>query len=265
MHASSRLPAVFISHGSPMVAIEAGKYQDALAAFGARVKPNAIVVVSAHDVSDAHVRISFAAEHRLIYDFGGFPRALYALEYPAKGSPELAAEIAGKLEAAGFAAELDAKRGLDHGVWIPLLLMYPKADVPVVEISLPLTLAPRELFRLGEQFANLWERGILILGSGGVVHNLALADLRRRDRPVDGWASAFDEWFQTTLEAHDMEAMFEYAESAPHSAQAVPSVEHFSPVFVVAGAASKTATVEIIYEGFEYGNMSMRSYSLVDG
>ncbi|HEX4022870.1 MAG TPA: class III extradiol ring-cleavage dioxygenase [Acidobacteriaceae bacterium] len=264
MTKDARMPAVFISHGSPMIAIEEGAYNDALAAFGERVKPKAILVASAHWVSDARIRISSAAQHKLLYDFGGFPRALYALQYPVQGAPELALEIAEKLAEAGFEVQLDATRGLDHGVWIPLRTMYPKADVPVVEISLPLTFTPRELFRIGEQLAYLRERGILTMGSGGIVHNLALADLRRRDRPVDAWASAFDQWFQATLETADTEALLQYETLAPYAAEAVSTKEHFIPVFVVAGAASKMATVENIYTGFEYGNLSLRSYALVD-
>ena len=264
MTTPASMPAVFISHGSPMVAIETSAYNDALAAFGKRVQPKAIVVLSAHWMSDARIQISSAAQHKPIYDFGGFPRSLYALKYAAKGLPELAAELAAKLSEAGFAAELEVSRGLDHGVWIPLRAMYPEANIPIVEVSLPLALKPRELFRMGEQLAFLLERGVMILGSGGVVHNLALADLRRRDRPVDGWASAFDGWFKETLQAGDMETLFQYEERAPHAALAASTKEHFLPVFVVAGAASKAAKVESIYEGFEYGNISLRSYALVD-
>lgn len=258
------MPAVFISHGSPMVAVETGKYNEALAAFGRDVRPEAIVVISAHWVSDAKIRISSATQHKLIYDFGGFPRALYALQYPAKGSPALASEVADKLQENGFAAELDANRGLDHGVWIPLRAIYPAADIPVVEVSLPLTLEMRELMHVGEILAFLRQRGVMIMGSGGVVHNLALADIGRRDRPVDAWASAFDEWFETTMEAGNIDGLLQYEQLAPYAAEAVSTKEHFLPVFVVSGAASKTATMQTIYSGFEYGNISLRSYALVD-
>ena len=149
------MPVVFVSHGSPMVAIETGPYQEALERFGREHRPGAMVVISAHWESGDTVRIASAAKHRLVYDFGGFPRELYELTYPAAGDPGLARRIDGMLRDADVPSALDAARGLDHGVWVPLRLMYPKADVPVVELSIPTTRSPAELLRIGELLSPL--------------------------------------------------------------------------------------------------------------
>jgi 4,5-DOPA dioxygenase extradiol len=254
-------PAVFVSHGSPMVAIETGPYQDALRRFGREHRPAAIVVFSAHWDTGVEIRIGCAARHRLIYDFGGFPRPMYELAYAAPGDPALAGRIGAILRDAGFAPSPDETRGLDHGVWIPLRLMYPEADTPVVEVSLPAGMEPEALYRIGSALAPLRREGILILGSGGIVHNLALLDWRRRDRPAKPWAASFDAWFRTRLEAGAMDQLFRYAD-APHAALAVPTNEHFVPVFAALGAAQDGFRVEPIFEGFQYGTLSMRSFAL---
>ena len=176
----ARMPAVFVSHGSPMVAVQHGGYQDALAALGRKVRPNAIVAISAHWGSSTAIAINGARQHSTMHDFGGFPPALYELTYNAPGSPELAERIVGLLGRGDWKTNITTDRGLDHGVWIPLRLLYPAADIPVVELSVPLQLAPDELYRVGEALAPLRREGVLILGSGGVVHNLRLVALRKR-------------------------------------------------------------------------------------
>jgi 4,5-DOPA dioxygenase extradiol len=144
------MPVAFVSHGSPLVAIETGRYQEALERFGREHRPRAVVVISAHWDSGDTVRITSAAKHHLIYDFGGFPGELYELTYGAAGDPKLAQRIAGVLQDASVPSALDPARGLDHGVWVPLRLIYPSAAVPVVELSIPGTRSPAELFRIGE-------------------------------------------------------------------------------------------------------------------
>jgi 4,5-DOPA dioxygenase extradiol len=259
MNATS-LPAVFVSHGSPMVAIETGKYQDALAAFGAGVSPKAILVVSAHWDTRNEISITSRDRNSVIYDFGGFPAELYALKYDAPGSPALATEIASILRPT-HAVELDSSHGLDHGAWVPLRLMFPRADIPVVELSIPTSFSPQDLFQIGKLLAPLRERGVLILGSGGIVHNLRAVHLSNQHGPAEPWAEQFDRWFADALAAREFHQLFGY-ESAPNSRLAVPTPEHFVPAFVVMGAAENAKALNTIYEGFEYGTISMRSFAL---
>jgi 4,5-DOPA dioxygenase extradiol len=245
-----------------MVAIETGVYQDALERFGREQRPEAIVVVSAHWESGDTVRIASAAKHRQIYDFGGFPGELYELKYEAAGDPELARRIDGMLRDADVPSALDAARGLDHGVWVPLRLIYPKADVPVVELSIPGSRSPAELFRIGALLSPLRSEGVLIVGSGGIVHNLGRLDWRHRDGPPQDWALAFDRWFAAKLDAWDIDGLLRYQQTAPSAALAVPTNEHFHPVFVALGAAGEGGRIERIHEGFQYGTLSMRSFAV---
>lgn len=252
-------PAAFVSHGSPMVAVESGAFQDALRNFGASLKPSAILVVSAHWDSGATISITSGERNTLIYDFGGFPRDLYELKYDAPGSPALAREVASLLQP-HFQLVLDPHRGLDHGAWVPLRLMFPTAEIPVAELSIPTSLSPQTLFEIGRLLEPLRARGVLILGSGGIVHNLRTVDFRNQHSPAQSWAADFDRWFAETIAARDDEALFNYR-SVPNAPLAVPTPEHFVPVFVVLGAARNSDALAIIYEGFEYGTLSMRSFS----
>lgn len=258
---SDIMPAVFISHGSPMVAVQSGRYQDALAAFGRNVRPRAIVAISAHWSSRTTIEITGAKQHSTIHDFGGFPAALYEITYDVPGSPELAKQIADLLGAGGWNAEITKDRGLDHGVWIPLGLMYPEANIPVVAMSVPLQFTPEELYKVGEALAPLRREGALILGSGGIVHNLRLVNFADPHAPVDEWAAQFDTWFRITVEEQKLDQLFVFANTAPHARRAVPTFEHFAPVFPVLGAGGKNSTITTIYEGFEHGNISMRSFA----
>ena len=196
----STIPAVFVSHGSPMVAIQTGPYQDALAQFGRTVRPRAILAISAHWGSSTTISVAGVARNRTICDFGGFPALLYELTYSAPGDPELASHIVGLLNEHGFQAAVTNDRGLDHGTWIPLRLMYPEADIPFVRMSVPLQLTPEELFKIGQALAPFHEQGVMILGSGGIVHNLRLVHFEDRDFPVERWAAEFDRWFADAVE-----------------------------------------------------------------
>jgi 4,5-DOPA dioxygenase extradiol len=258
----ARHPAIFVSHGSPMTALDQGPYAKALAAFGESVRPEAIVVISAH-WQEAGIRIASAARPELIYDFGGFPRELYQLKYGAPGSPELAAQVAAELRRAGFESVLDEHRGWDHGVWVPLRLMFPSATVPVVAVSLPVAWSPEQLHRLGQALGGLREKGALILGSGGIVHNLRLMNWAEKDAPVDPWAREFQEWVRDAVARRDLASLFGFEKLAPHARRAVPTAEHFVPLFPVLGAAGDYRQVVAIFEGFEHGNMSMYSFQLL--
>jgi len=259
--ANREQPSVFVSHGSPMTALETGPYALALAEFGKSVAPASILVVSAH-WQEPGIRIASGARPHLIYDFGGFPRELYELKYPAPGSPELAAEAAKALRAAGLEATLDERRGWDHGLWVPLRLMFPEARLPVLQISLPMQWSPEELYRVGQAIGGFRNKGVMVLGSGGIVHNLRLLNWASKDAPAEGWAQEFQDWVLGAIERHDLASLFQYETLAPHAARAVPTPEHFAPLFPVLGAAGDYRNVVPIFAGMEYGNMSMNSFEL---
>jgi 4,5-DOPA dioxygenase extradiol len=257
-------PAVFVAHASPMLAIEREGHARALSAFGERFPdPEAVVVVSAHWEAPAPVRVTASPGPPLMYDFGGFPRALYELRYPAPGSPGLAREIVELLGASGIAAVEDPHRGWDHGVWVPLLHLYPDAAAPVVEVSLPLPRDPRDVVAIGRALAPLRERGVLLVGSGGIVHNLRLARLDRKQGPVDEWARRFDAWVEERIAKRDVGELVDYRSKAPHAELAAPDSDHFDPLFFPLGAAGKGDAVEKIDDGFEHSNLSLASYALV--
>lgn len=255
-------PALFVSHGAPSAALEDDAYTRALGAWArAHPRPRAVVVVSAHAEARGPVRVNAAPHPSLIYDFYGFPRALYDLRYPAPGAPEVAREVAAALAEAGLEGVLDAQQGWDHGVWVPLRLLFPAADVPIVALSLPVPRTEALLLAMGAALLPLRGNGVLLCGSGGIVHNL------RRLGPDDGnasfpWAVAFEAWVTERLMALDRDGLRAYASQAPHSELAVPTSEHFDPVFFVLGALDSRDRVESVYEGFRYGTLSLRSFAL---
>ncbi len=259
---ASPVPVAFVSHGSPMVALERGPYGEALEKFGQSLRPAGILVISAHWEESLGVRIASAARPKVIHDFGGFPAPLYQMKYDAPGSPALAAAVESKLRQAGVSATLDPNRGWDHGVWVPLRLMFPEAHIPVVELSLPMNSTPEQLFQLGGALSGFRREQILILGSGGLVHNLRLFRPGLKDGPVENWAAEFEAWVQKAIQQRDFAALFNYARHAPHASKAVPTPEHFAPLFVVLGAAQPYKKVDSIFEGFEYANISMHSFAL---
>jgi 4,5-DOPA dioxygenase extradiol len=256
-------PALFVSHGAPTAALDDDAYTRALGAWArGRPKPRAVVVVSAHAEARGPVRVNAGAAPALIYDFYGFPAPLYDLRYPAPGAPDLAREVAGAFAEAGLEPVVDAQRGWDHGVWVPLRLLYPTADVPVVEVSLPVPRKPEVLLAMGRALAPLRERGVLLFGSGGIVHNLHRLRWDDAGGPPEPWAAAFGAWVDERLEEDDRDALAAHAARAPHAELAVPTSEHFDPLFFVLGARDARDRVEGIYEGFRYGTLSLRSFAL---
>ncbi len=251
------MPALFISHGAPAIAIETDDFTRAVDDYGATLTgARAIAIVSAH--WQAHdLRVSAVAHPEMIYDFGGFPEALYRIRYEAPGDPTLAREIASLL---GGAA-LEEQRGWDHGLWVPLRIALPGANVPIVEIAQPSPTTPEQLMSIGRALAPLRDRGVAIIGSGGIVHNLRRIHMPDKNAPVDDWARDFDTWVAKQLDERDFATLTRYRDLAPHSAEAVPTPEHFEPIFVTAGAARTTDTLTTIYEGFHYGNLSMRTFA----
>jgi len=256
-------PALFVSHGAPSAALDDDAYTRALGGWArGRPRPRAVVVVSAHAEAFGPVRVNAASEPALIYDFYGFPAPLYDLRYPAPGAPDLAREIAGTLLEAGLEPVVDAQRGWDHGVWVPLRLLYPAADVPVVALSLPVPRRPEALLAMGRVLAPLRERGVLLLGSGGIVHNLHRLRMDDGAVPTEPWAAAFGAWVDERLDDRDVEGLVAYAARAPHADLAAPTSEHFDPLFFVVGARDGRDRVESVYQGFRYGSLSLRSFAL---
>jgi 4,5-DOPA dioxygenase extradiol len=256
-----RITALFVSHGAPSAALEDDDYTRALGAWAREgPRPRAIVIVSAHGEARGAPRVGAGERPPLIYDFRGFPPSLYALEYPAPGAPGLAAEVAAALVRGGLEAVVDADRGFDHGVWVPLRLLYPEADVPVVQVSLPVPRTPGVVLAMGAALAPLRGRGVLLLGSGGVVHNLRR--LEADDGHVAPWAKAFDSWVDEHLEALDVEGLLRYASAAPDARLAVPTTEHLDPLFFVLGCRNEDDRLESVFAGFRYGTLSLRSFAL---
>ena len=227
---------------------------------GERVRGmKAIVTISAHWQIPLPVRITAWRRASLVYDFGGFPDALYRLEYPAPGDPALAEHIAGLLRASGIDAALETRRGLDHGAWVPLRLAWPDAATPALQLSLPLA-EPRRIFDLGRALRPLREEGVPIVGTGGIVHNLARVRFGALAGAVDEWAAEFDAWVAARLAAGDLESLFDYRKLAPHAAEAAPTSEHFDPVFATLGAAFDGEQPVTLIEGFDLGSLSLRSF-----
>ena len=257
---SVTLPTVFLSHGSPMHAIDAGIAGRAWAELGRRLpRPRAVLIASAHWETSIPM-LTGSPRPETIHDFGGFPEELYRLRYPAPGAPEIASEIVARLKAADITAGIDGCRGLDHGAWVPLRWMYPKADVPVVQLSVQPDHDTEHHLRLGSALRPLADEGILIIGSGHATHNLRdWASSPRRQEPLS-YVDAFSRWLQQSLVSGDADALTHYRDRAPDAVRAHPTEEHFLPLFIAWGAAGAGATAERIVEGFEAGALSLDSY-----
>lgn len=253
-------PAVFLSHGAPHMVLEPRTTGAFLTRLAQQLRrPRAIVCVSAHWDTDRPA-VTGSARPETIHDFYGFPDALYRLRYAAPGEPALARDIVEVLTQAGLAARLDHHRGLDHGCWVPLMLMYPAADIPVVQLSVQSALGAKHHLVLGGALAPLRERGVLIVGSGGATHNLGAFRGQPIDSPVADWAAEFDAWLHDVVSRGDRRALTRWLEQAPHAAQNHPTVEHFMPLFVAMGAAPEAARGYVLHRGFSYGMLSMAAY-----
>jgi 4,5-DOPA dioxygenase extradiol len=252
-------PALFISHGAPTFALEPGQLGPRLTAAGqALPRPRAVLVVSPHWMTRG-LRVSTDAAPATVHDFGGFPRALYELQYPAAGAPELAARTVEVLRAAGWPAEAQPHQGLDHGAWVPLRFLYPEADVPVFQVSLPAGLAPADAYRLGQALRPLREEGVMVVGSGSLTHNLYEFRMFDEGEQAD-YAREFAAWIRQAVEAGDHARLVSAMERAPHAQRAHPTTEHFLPLLVAAGAAAGEERVQTLEGGITYGVISMDSY-----
>ncbi|AZD09656.1 hypothetical protein C4K26_4267 [Pseudomonas chlororaphis] len=251
------LPSLFISHGSPMLALEPGASGPALARLAAKLpRPRAIVVVSAHWESQ-DLRVSSNPQPQTWHDFGGFPAALFAVQYPAPGQPELAEQVAQLLRADGLPAQLDDQRPFDHGVWVPLSLMYPQADIPVVQVSLPSRLGPALQTQVGRALSRLRQQGVLLIGSGSITHNLRELDWHAGPESVEPWAKAFRDWMIEKLAANDEAALHDYRRQAPNAVRSHPSDEHLLPLYFARGAGGDFS---IAHQGFTLGALGMDIY-----
>jgi 4,5-DOPA dioxygenase extradiol len=258
--ANALTPSLFVSHGSPMLALDDGPARRFLTALGPRLgRPDGIVVVSAH-FEERVPTVTSAAHPETIHDFGGFPAALYEMTYPAPGSPELADAVRRALAASGIESHADETRGLDHGAWVPLTLMFPKADVPVVQLSISPGRDPAWHYALGEALRPLRERNILILGSGSITHNLRELARPRPDAPATPWAEGFTEWVHANVAAHNTADLLHYEELAPEAARAHPSDDHFLPFFAALGAAADEPAARL-HHSFTYGSLGMDVYA----
>ncbi|MGB4072883.1 DODA-type extradiol aromatic ring-opening family dioxygenase [Pseudomonas sp.] len=252
------LPSLFISHGSPMLALEPGASGPALARLASQLpKPRAIVLVSAHWESH-DLRISSAAQPETWHDFRGFPAALHQVQYPAPGQPQLAQSIQQLLEDAGLAAQLDGERPFDHGTWVPLSLMYPQADIPVVQVSLPSRAGPALQTRIGQALSVLREQGVLLIGSGSITHNLGQLDWQAAPEVIAPWAQAFRDWMVEKLASGDEDSLHDYRRQAPHAVRSHPSDEHLLPLFFARAAGGR---FKIEHSSFNYAALGMDIYS----
>ncbi|HEX7968070.1 MAG TPA: class III extradiol ring-cleavage dioxygenase [Stellaceae bacterium] len=252
-----QLPSLFVSHGAPTLALDAGETGAAWQWCARSLpRPKAVLCISAHWTT-ADPAVSGPAHNDTIHDFYGFPAPLYQIAYPVPGDPALAERVSGLLAAAGMRAGIDRTRGLDHGAWVPLRLMYPEADVPTVQLSVQPGRDAAWHYRMGAALEPLRAEGVLILGSGGAVHNLR--SVAWEGGPAPAWAQDFDEWLATAL-AEGREAELLDWQRAPHARQAQPTDEHFLPLFVAWGAAGKGARGERLHRGFTLGSMSMAAF-----
>lgn len=252
------LPSIFVSHGAPSLAIEKNDTVEFLRGLGTELgRPRAILCVSAHWTTRVPT-LSAAERPETIYDFGGFPAELYRVRYDAPGAPRLAARAAELLNAASVETEVSPERGLDHGAWVPLSLMYPAADVPVTQLSVQPSAGASEHFRVGRALAPLRREGVLILATGGATHNLYQLG---RGAEAPDWAARFDEWLDEKILGGSYEELLDYRRLAPHAELAHPTDEHLLPLFVAAGAAGRNAPGRGLHRGWTHGSLSMAAYA----
>lgn len=255
---STALPTLFLAHGSPMLALTRIPAHDFLRALGADLPaPRAIVIMSPH-WETAGLRINAPGPLETIHDFGGFPRALFEIQYPAEATDELVGAVASRLEGAGLTYRRDSGWGLDHGAWVPLSLVFPKLEVPVVQVSVPHDSTPEQIFAIGRALAPLREQGVLLIGSGGTVHNLR--ELAPEGAPAPGWAKGFDAYLDEGLATGTIGSFADLTER-PDFRRAHPTEEHLLPLFFAMGAAADAEghapAPQLLHRSYSHGSISM--------
>lgn len=247
------LKPLFLAHGSPMMAIEESDYTEFLNNLGNKLTPKAIVIFTSHWESEVLTISSSDSVYKTIYDFYGFPEELYEVKYPAKGSSSIASKVEEKLTSKGFKVNKDLSRGLDHGAWTLLQHLYPKADVPIVQVSINSNLSIQDQIKIGDALKTLGDEDILIIGSGNTVHNLSLVDFEAVSS--DSWAEGFDDWLINRLKENDFNSLYNYKDLAPYADLAVPTTDHFIPLFIALGSSSLLVP-KVIFRSYELGNLS---------
>jgi 4,5-DOPA dioxygenase extradiol len=257
----ARFPSIFVSHGAPTLAVDQNEAHAFLKGLGASIgRPKAILVVSAHWMT-AVPSLSLAEHPETIHDFGGFPDFMYELKYHAPGAPAVATRAAELLRAAGIDISLHPSRGLDHGAWVPLMLMYPDADIPVVQLSIQPKLSPEHHWRMGEALRPLRDEGVLILGSGSATHNLREAFLFKADDPTPDYVLEFEQWLVDAMTHGRKDDLLHYIERAPHAERAHPTNDHFYPLLVTAGAGDAAARAALIHHSITWVVLAMDAFA----
>jgi 4,5-DOPA dioxygenase extradiol len=256
---ASRMPVLFIGHGSPMNAIEQNSYTDSLAALTRRIpRPRAVLCVSAHWMTEG-TWVTRMPNPRTIHDFYGFPKELFDVRYPAPGSPEIADLMVATMKDPQIIAD-NEMWGLDHGTWAVLRHIYPAADVPTLQLSIYMEQPPEYHYRVGKMLRALRNQGVLIIGSGNIVHNLR--EIRWEENPpAYDWAIEFDEWVKEKIESRNHEALQKEFLVSRSGQLSVPTPDHYYPLLYVLGASDENDSLSFEYEGIQNGSISMRSVS----
>jgi len=254
------LPSLFVSHGAPTLVLQEDATQRFLKRLGGLIpRPRAILCVSAHWTTQRPT-LSAASRPETIYDFYGFPDALYDLTYPAAGAPELAEQAQRLIEGAGIECDVHPDRGLDHGAWVPLMLMYPEADIPVVQLSVQPRQAAEFHYRVGKALASLRSQGVLVLASGGATHNLRDARFDPQS-PTADYVMRFADWLERNITTNNLDELLNYADRAPDAAANHPTPEHLLPLYVALGAGVNHSEVMALHRAYAYHSLALDAYA----
>lgn len=259
MTTTTRLPTLFLSHGAPTLPIDPSLPSGGFTALASQLpRPEAVLMLSAHWGTLQPV-VSTARQPETIHDFYGFPRALYEIQYPAPGAPDVAQRAAALLRDQGVAVG-EESHGLDHGAWVPMLLMFPEANVPVAQLSIQPRADAAHHYTLGRALRALREDGVMVIGSGQITHNLRAADFSARPEDADPRVAEFTDWFEAHLAARDIDALLDYRRRAPHAQLMHPTDEHLLPVFTALGAADDDYTFGVQSLGTYQRALAMTNY-----
>ncbi|MBK8072280.1 MAG: dioxygenase [Ramlibacter sp.] len=266
MSSAASLPALFVSHGAPLFAVDPGETGPALTRFGAELTAReggvrGVVVMSPHWMARAPAVMTNPAPATW-HDFGGFPQALYELQYPAPGEPALGGRVLELLHQVGIDAMADDQRPMDHGAWVPLMHLFPDATVPVVQVALPVRWGPAEVFAMGQALQPLREQGVLVLGSGSMTHNLA--EFFGGEREPAPYVLEFSRWIESAITHGSLKALLDYRREAPHAQRAHPTEDHFLPLFFALGAGGfgeAGASPEYLSREVMYSMLSMDAFA----
>ena len=258
---SNSLPSLFLSHGAPTLPLTDTPARAFLQRLGGKLqRPKTILVISAH-WETAVPTVSAVERNETIHDFSGFPRALYELQYPAAGSPSVAARVSDLLRSTGMDCRTDHRRGLDHGAWVPLLLMYPQADIPVLQLSIQPHLGTQHHLAMGRALARLREEGVLIIGSGSITHDLSEFRGHGPNDPAPDWVNIFGDWIYASLSSGATDDLLNYRQRAQFATKNHPTEEHLLPLYSALGTAGAQPRPERLHASSTYSILRMDVYS----